>query len=48
MTTLIYALKNRNKRCGLQPMCEGGGVASVTIVGAPLKNGETPSAAYDL
>jgi len=32
MTTLIYALKNRNKRFGLQTMCEGGGLANVTII----------------
>jgi acetyl-CoA C-acetyltransferase len=32
MTTLIYALKQRNKRYGLQTMCEGGGMANVTIV----------------
>lgn len=32
MTTLIYALKQRNKRYGLQTMCEGGGLANVTIV----------------
>jgi acetyl-CoA C-acetyltransferase len=32
MTTLIYALKNRNKRYGLQTMCEGGGLANVTII----------------
>jgi acetyl-CoA C-acetyltransferase len=32
MTTLIYALKNQNKRYGLQTMCEGGGLANVTIV----------------
>jgi acetyl-CoA C-acetyltransferase len=32
MTTLIYALKDRNKRYGLQTMCEGGGLANVTIV----------------
>jgi acetyl-CoA C-acetyltransferase len=32
MTTLIYALKNRNKRYGLQTMCEGGGMANVTII----------------
>jgi acetyl-CoA C-acetyltransferase len=32
MTTLLYALKNRNKRYGLQTMCEGGGLANVTIV----------------
>jgi acetyl-CoA C-acetyltransferase len=32
MTTLIYALQKRNKRYGLQTMCEGGGMANVTIV----------------
>ena len=32
MTTLLYALKDRNKRWGLQTMCEGGGLANVTIV----------------
>ena len=32
MTTLIYGLKARNKRWGLQTMCEGGGVANVTII----------------
>jgi acetyl-CoA C-acetyltransferase len=32
MTTLIYALKDRKKRYGLQTMCEGGGMANVTIV----------------
>jgi acetyl-CoA C-acetyltransferase len=32
MTTLLYALKNRGKRWGLQTMCEGGGLANVTIV----------------
>jgi acetyl-CoA C-acetyltransferase len=32
MTTLIYALKQRNKRYGLQAMCEGGGMANVTII----------------
>ena len=32
MTTLIHALKDRNKRYGLQTMCEGGGLANVTIV----------------
>ena len=30
-TTLLYALKQRNKRYGLQTMCEGGGMANVTI-----------------
>jgi acetyl-CoA C-acetyltransferase len=32
MTTLLGALKARNKRWGLQTMCEGGGLANVTIV----------------
>ena len=32
MTTLLHALKARNKRWGLQTMCEGGGLANVTIV----------------
>lgn len=32
MTTLLHALKRRGKRYGLQTMCEGGGMANVTIV----------------
>jgi acetyl-CoA C-acetyltransferase len=32
MTTLIHALHARGKRYGLQTMCEGGGMANVTIV----------------
>jgi acetyl-CoA C-acetyltransferase len=32
MTTLVYALHARGKRYGLQTMCEGGGMANVTIV----------------
>jgi acetyl-CoA C-acetyltransferase len=32
MTTLLYALHQKNKRYGLQTMCEGGGMANVTIV----------------
>ncbi|KAF0805061.1 acetyl-CoA acetyltransferase [Alcanivorax xiamenensis] len=32
MTTLLHALKKRDKRYGLQTMCEGGGLANVTIV----------------
>lgn len=32
MTTLVHALKQRDKRYGLQTMCEGGGMANVTIV----------------
>ena len=34
MATLVHALKRRNKRFGLQTMCEGGGIANVTIVEA--------------
>jgi acetyl-CoA C-acetyltransferase len=32
MATLVHALHKRGKRYGLQTMCEGGGVANVTIV----------------
>ena len=32
MTTLIHALRRNNKRYGLQTMCEGGGMANVTII----------------
>ena len=32
MTTLLHALKARGKRYGLQTMCEGGGLANVTII----------------
>lgn len=32
MATLVHALKARGKKYGLQTMCEGGGVANVTIV----------------
>jgi acetyl-CoA C-acetyltransferase len=32
MTTLVHALKSQNKRYGLQTMCEGGGMANVTII----------------
>jgi len=32
MTTLIHALQERDKRYGLQTMCEGGGLANVTII----------------
>ncbi len=32
MTTLLHALGARGKRWGLQTMCEGGGLANVTIV----------------
>jgi acetyl-CoA C-acetyltransferase len=31
-TTLIHALRQRGKRYGLQTMCEGGGMANVTII----------------
>jgi acetyl-CoA C-acetyltransferase len=34
MTTLVHALRARGKRFGLQTMCEGGGIANVTIVEA--------------
>ena len=32
MTTLLHALRARGKKYGLQTMCEGGGMANVTIV----------------
>lgn len=32
MTTLVHALRSTGKRYGLQTMCEGGGMANVTIV----------------
>jgi acetyl-CoA C-acetyltransferase len=32
MSTLLHALKARGGKYGLQTMCEGGGVANVTIV----------------
>ncbi len=32
MTTLVHALQQRGARYGLQTMCEGGGMANVTIV----------------
>jgi acetyl-CoA C-acetyltransferase len=32
MTTLVHALHARGKRWGMQTMCEGGGLANVTIV----------------
>ena len=32
MATLLHALKKRGGRYGLQTMCEGGGIANVTIV----------------
>jgi acetyl-CoA C-acetyltransferase len=32
MTTLVHALHRRGKRYGLQTMCEGGGMANVTII----------------
>jgi acetyl-CoA C-acetyltransferase len=32
MTTLVHGLRRQNKRYGLQTMCEGGGMANVTIV----------------
>jgi acetyl-CoA C-acetyltransferase len=32
MATLVHALKARGKKYGLQTMCEGGGLANVTII----------------
>jgi acetyl-CoA C-acetyltransferase len=32
MATLVNALKARGGRYGLQTMCEGGGIANVTII----------------
>jgi len=32
MTTLVHALKTKGGRYGLQTMCEGGGLANVTII----------------
>jgi acetyl-CoA C-acetyltransferase len=32
MTTLVHALGARGKRYGLQTMCEGGGMANVTVI----------------
>jgi acetyl-CoA C-acetyltransferase len=32
MATLVHALKARGLRYGLQTMCEGGGIANVTII----------------
>jgi acetyl-CoA C-acetyltransferase len=34
MATLVHALRTRGRRFGLQTMCEGGGIANVTIVEA--------------
>ncbi|NWK98719.1 acetyl-CoA C-acetyltransferase [Sphingobium lactosutens] len=34
MTTLVHSLRAQGKRYGLQTMCEGGGIANVTIVEA--------------
>ena len=32
MATLVHALHRHGKRFGLQTMCEGGGIANVTII----------------
>jgi acetyl-CoA C-acetyltransferase len=32
MTTLVHALGARGQRYGLQTMCEGGGMANVTVI----------------
>ncbi|MFA7588701.1 MAG: hypothetical protein WCY11_21355, partial [Novosphingobium sp.] len=37
MATLVHALRARGGRYGLQAMCEGGGIANVTIIEAMLK-----------
>jgi acetyl-CoA C-acetyltransferase len=34
MATLVHGLRRRNKKYGLQTMCEGGGIANVTIIEA--------------
>jgi acetyl-CoA C-acetyltransferase len=34
MATLVHALRTQGKRYGLQTMCEGGGIANVTIIEA--------------
>lgn len=34
MATLVHALRQRKKKYGLQTMCEGGGIANVTIIEA--------------
>lgn len=34
MATLVHALRRHGKRFGLQTMCEGGGIANVTIIEA--------------
>jgi acetyl-CoA C-acetyltransferase len=34
MSTLVHALHKRKKKYGLQTMCEGGGLANVTIIEA--------------
>ena len=34
MSTLVHALRGREKKWGLQTMCEGGGIANVTIIEA--------------
>ncbi len=34
MATLVHALRARGKKFGLQTMCEGGGIANVTIIEA--------------
>jgi acetyl-CoA C-acetyltransferase len=34
MSTLVHALHARKKKYGLQTMCEGGGLANVTIIEA--------------
>ena len=45
MATLVHELKRRGGRYGLQTMCEGGGVANVTIIENCDWQGETAQAA---
>ncbi len=43
MATLVHALRKRGGRYGLQTMCEGGGIANVTIVERLWPPNRTPS-----
>ena len=45
MATLVHELRRRGGRYGLQTMCEGGGVANVTIIENCDWNGEAKAAA---
>jgi acetyl-CoA C-acetyltransferase len=48
MTTLVHALQQRGKRYGLQTMCEGGGMANVTIVERLFRQSAGRKAGLDL